>query len=472
VARDTIHEPSVIGNLLAFANKALTEEVAFSADLQEQDFQDPKCQLAYRTILDCWKRDIVISPAILHTESKKHLPMDWLQKITKEDQVGWEEVVSRARLVVAQAEERATTRVLLQGLTMMEEGKPIIQVKDRLIDQLATNRGREILDSSVRSIRKRIDKHREDGSKIFVTETHIDWLDKWLGDGLRSNRFLAIAARQGGRKSTWARSMILGALRDKYRRPRQDVSVAWLGFENDQNITYYDFVSMCAMEWLHENNALNAQFEHNGTSYPIKGWLGAESIERLYHKGLDNINIPTLRQAIEVGMERVEQLNLGIYDSGEQTGNLWSRTDMHTCIRAHHFKHVSELQHYIIVVDYAQLVRETSKLFEDMEALARESLRVAQKFNATFILLTQFNEEFNKDKAKGEAAEGYAGIKGGGDIKAAVHNLMVLEYSQDANMLKVKAAKARRGKSFGEKIYEVEPISGIILSDHNRSTNS
>ena len=454
--KDQLHEPTVVGCLLNMGDRQTIEEVCFVAGLLPTDFSNRELGTVYGFILQAYEENITPNPETIFTLSRQTLPLEWLRELSNTPFLLPEELLSHARMIVRQAEVRETTKTLVGGLEAIQSNRDIDEVRDELMHRLARNRGGETLNSSIAAIFERHKAHR---GNLYVTPTHLPWLDDWLKGGLRSRRFIAIAGPQGGRKSTWARNIALYAARDVYKRPRDTVAIAWLAYENDQVISAYDFAAMCAVEWLAENGHWNAK----AGSKLIREMMDAESLSYAVEENVLDSWPDLARQAAEVGMERAQSLPIEIYDAGEETGALTNRLAMHRLINSH--KWSNEGKHCIYIVDYAQLVRENGRLFEDMEILARDCLHLVRRLNCTLILLSQFNEEYNKDLAKGQAGKGYQGIKGGGDIKAGVHNLMTVEYNDEISpdQLHVKSGKARRGKTTTSKIYTIEPTSGLVL---------
>ena len=129
---------------------------------------------------------------------------------------------------------------------------------------LSMERAVEVRSARTGDIIDRIRDEITKGIQTQVTPTGILWLDAELKGGLRSRRYIALGAREKGRKSTMLRNILLGAAREfkgwqrqKDMRmvpmyiPREGVSIALLAYENDQQITTWDFVSMLAYEYLY-----------------------------------------------------------------------------------------------------------------------------------------------------------------------------------------------------------------------------
>lgn len=458
--KDTsVLEPSVIGNLLT-GDRSRIEEVAFNVGLRTTDLYDAKCRIAYDVIMELYRDGLVATPAIVASKSKRRLRLDWLEEIASKDQLLTQELADRARVIIDQADERQTRLALVGGLTALDSGRVVKDVRLAVVETLQQTRGVVVAPARASDIHGRIDQSQ---TKIFVTPTGYGWLDGWLRGGLRSNRFYAVAGPQGGRKTTWARNIAIAALRDKHNRPRPNVEVAILGYENDREITYFDFVSMMAAEFLKDTGQLTAKLPDNaGNQIPIMEWLDAESIQLRYMTNrLAGVH-PLIKKAVEAGMSKVDELHLSIYDSGEETGDLTDKSAMTRVIRSHHYNHVTPDTHYIAIVDYAQLARQTDSLFEDMEQLARESLKLSQNLNMTLIVLSQYNEDTNKDHAQGNKE--YVRLKGGGDIRAGVQNLMLVDYNANhPDKLTIKSGKARRGKGAAAHTFDIEPVSGMIF---------
>lgn len=458
--KEKLHEPSLIANLLISERNAV-EDVRFVADLQPEDFSDPKLRKAYEVILDAYQQGLSPNPKVVHTVSNKLLDLDWLESLAEGAEFLMPtELISHAKLIVQEAEIRGTSKVLVGGLQAIESSRDIALIKADLVNHLTHTRSGNTKDSSISAI---LARHQANPDSMLVTPTHLPWLDEWLKGGLRSGRFMAIAGPQGGRKSTWARNVVLGAARNKRHEPRQNVTIAWMAFENDQQISSYDFVAMLAVEWLRENGKYDEKIDGK----LIREVLDAETISYAIRARTLDKWPATARQAITVGIETASKYPITIYDSAIETGNLVSQTALWRCVHAHHFNYVKDDKtHLIVVIDYAQLVRETGRLYEDMELLSRDCLQVVARLNCTIILLSQFNESYNRDVSKGEQGKGWQGIKGGGDIKAGVQNLMTVEYDDEVspNTLRVKSGKARRGKTTTGYAYTIDPTSGLVLS--------
>jgi hypothetical protein len=133
----------------------------------------------------------------------------------------------------------------------------------------------------------------------------------------------------------------------------------------------------------------------------------------------------------------------------------------------HQQLYVKDGQHFIAAVDYAQLVRNTGRTYEDMRDLAMEVLGMTTAYRATFIVASQLTQGYKRDVANGEDVGDFLAVKGGGDLEASVHNFMDVKYDgdRDPDKLTIRMRRARRGAGGRHqyKNFDIHPASGLLL---------
>ena len=175
-----------------------------------------------------------------------------------------------------------------------------------------------------------------------------------------------------------------------------------------------------------------------------------------------------LHDAVTWAVAEFSKLPIYIYDSQPENGGLRTYDDMVRIINMHRGSIAKDGEHVIIAVDYAQLVHDTYRIFEDLQKFSNTCLATATGMNSTVIALTQFNRETNKMNAKHEDTGDVMGTRGGADIEQDVHNYFEIIYDVDKNgddKLEVRHRRARRGKSSRNRrqVFNIHPASGLIL---------
>jgi hypothetical protein len=290
-------------------------------------------------------------------------------------------------------------------------------------------------------------------------------MDDQMKGGLRSGRYYVFGGSEKGRKTSAIRNIILQSARRWTPEgfvPREDVNIVMLPFENDQGITTWDFVGMLAYEYL----AFNQLSEVLWQNKPIHYLCNGEDIQMFVEEDA----IPgemAYREAIQYGIDTLARLNIFIYDSKDENGGLRRFSDLERVVNMHHTSCVQPGQHEIYIVDYAQLVLNEGKLFEDTRLLSGYMLHdIATGMNATAIALTQFNRETNKAKKKGEDTGDVMGTRGGADMEQDCHMYYEVEYDGEKSPGRIKLALRRARRAAGARSNTVEhyihPASGYM----------
>lgn len=240
--------------------------------------------------------------------------------------------------------------------------------------------------------------------------------------------------------------------------------MAFLCYENDQEISYYDMVAMYAYEYLmakgkHQVVIATAPVVMSGEQ------MDGEIIQTAYENGKLDTWMDVSQEAVRWAMDTVDLLPINVYDSQPENGNLHDLESLKQVIEMHKQVVVKPDQHFVVAVDYAQLVEHIGKDYEDMKAFSKQLLWTCQHYDATVIALSQLNEATNYAKAAagGKRTVDHVGTKGGGSLEAAVHNYFTTSYNRDRpDYLTVEQSRARRSPS-KRKEFEVHPPSGLII---------
>ena len=376
------------------------------------------------------------------------------------------EIMALARLWVKDAESSRLGRALAQGGADLKAGKSIEEVGKSISRSLVQKRSAVIQDTSVKSIRERIDLKRDSKNYTFITRTTNNWFDTVMSGGLRAKEMVGIGARQKGRKSSVVRNLVLGAaLRDGEPNPK--ASIAIFSFENDQETTYFHFIAMLATRYLVGKGRYHETFRDSNV--PINVKLHGRGIQSAYERDVLGKWSRVLQEAVTYAMDTMSSLPIWIYDQTKGNGNLKSLSALRTGMYAHKFVHVSSNQHYLCIVDYAQLARNGGSDYEDMSAFSEMGLEEISELDCTMIALSQFNEAGNWENANSQRNGGkmldIVPTKGGGTFAATVHYYYKLTYdSKSPELLKAELALSRNA-GYSEQVFEIHPPSGLILGE-------
>lgn len=393
------------------------------------------------------------------------------------------EALSIARKWVERTEIGRVGGIYATASAEIQAGRPIDEVNRDVIRKIGRRRGVLMNDPSTKSIRDGVDLKRKNKQYTAITRTMINWLDNILNGGLRGKTILAIGARQKGRKTSLARNICLGATKRLIKgkwQANDKVSIAFMGFENPREATYFDFVAQLAAERIRELGLYDEEITINGQQVFAHTKLDGEKIQSAYERdGLSSIDPVTkdprwpvhLQQAIAYAMDLLDNLPIYIYDKSAKNGNLKTIESLRVAVWAHKYEHVKPGQHFVIVVDYAQLAKELGDDYKDMAALSELLLELAQdeELDCSIVVLSQFNEAGNWEKAnekRGQAQKlDVVPTKGGGDLAATVQNYITLAYdSQNPRFLRAELARSRRS-SWSSITFEIHPSSGQILDE-------
>src|SRR5690606_9711704 len=236
------------------------------------------------------------------------------------------------------------------------------------------------------------------GIEPRITPTNIAWIDYILGGGARTKRYIAIGGRQKGRKTTLLRNLILGlCIKNDGRKQsvNNEVAVSLFTFENDQEITFYDFVAMRAAQYCY-NHRLETKREGNALGVDR---LNGEIIQNAYESGKLEKWPDYLRKAVHQALTDVEQLPLYIYDSRPENGGLDSLNALRSAFEMQYQASNEKGLHQIFCVDYIQKVHNGGTEHQDLRDVSTFLLWACQNYDATVITLAQLNEAANYERA-------------------------------------------------------------------------
>jgi replicative DNA helicase len=291
-----------------------------------------------------------------------------------------------------------------------------------------------------------------------VISTGIGCLDGWMG-GIGEDDVIGIAAPYKMRKSTLARNIALNVARN-------GGSVAILMYESNKRMVVAQFVTMFAVEFLINNSLYEAKGERSGS--PLK-WISSKDLVRVRsgYKYWDRAKVA----AIDYGIAEYRKLekNLRIYDKSKEGGSLYDLGSAQRVLLRDKRLYGADLA----IIDHATQIMEGGSIYDRMSTIAPFLETFARRQNMALCILAQMNEE----TVKGQRASHSPGVKGGGDLPAAVDYFFTMSYrEEDENgqrrddVMKVTMHLSRYGMGGTDVNAElpIDPASGLSLEKYTR----
>lgn len=513
-----MHTRAVIGAMLA--DPEIIDTIAHGDGLEPLDLYGGKESpygLLYSIILnDVYKEGLEVSPETVSAVTDKAWTVESLYDILYE----------------AKTEKQARTSATLCKEFAVRWNK-ILVLREAIgdLENIANDRNR-ILSHVVREMSKSdavamkstrigdvfmdmVESYGKNRRRTIITPTGFSWLDskKIMSGGLRTARFIGIGGEEKNRKTTLARNMVLGVLREKqglvplpivevnpvtgeykvtqdksrkipYRKVRENVAVAFLAYENDREITTLDFIAMVMYEYM--VYAKTSRKPWPGTSdKTMADYCDGETVQDALAKGdfdwdseltdeqFGNFaamikHMPRdWQDALFYAFLSLRGANLHTYDRDKQYGGLRGFAEMNQVVNRFSYDYSDPNIHKVIVIDYAQLVKGNGSLFENMSQFASEGLEIAMNKNATVIALSQFSRQGKRDQRTMPMDVLYT--KGGADLEQAVQNYFQVVYNNEERptALSVIQRRARRGGGgmHMRQTYDIHPASGLMLKE-------
>jgi hypothetical protein len=464
----------VIGSLL-YDDRLLFERVVYGNDLLESDLPATShYQLTLDALKLAYRKNEPLKAATVFQYTNGIVPIDWL-KSAEEFLVTDDEATAVARAVIDKAETARKLRELDSATRDIRAGKDPREVADRVTRKLSQVRATELDDPRTPAIYRQVsEKAQQTEGEITVlrASSPMDWLNVKLNGGVRRERLIAIGGGEKSRKTTLLRNIYLSLARSKQViegktiwTARPQVNLVMCCFENSREITFYDYVAMLAFEYLFDNK-WHLEPAKKASEFTLGDFLDGEQVQDAHLSGEWNRWPVKLKTALDVAFDRIQQLNLSIYDRSDQYGGLTSRLGLNRVINMHAQVYTKPDDHLNIAIDYIQLVNDTGDEYKDLKMAVNDALTVATNKHCTVWALSQFNREYKKNKRDGTNGD-VMGTKGGADLEQAVHNYLEVEYNEDSpDTLYTAMRRARRGPgSKNEKgLFKMHPASGMIVS--------
>lgn len=292
-----------------------------------------------------------------------------------------------------------------------------------------------------------------------VISSGISCLDGWMG-GIGEDDVIGIAAPYKMRKSTLARNIALNVA-------REGGSVAILMYESNKRMVVAQFVTMFAIEFLINNNLYHAigQRSHN----PLK-WISAKDLVRVRagYRQWESAKVAAIDYGI--GEYRKLEKNLRIYDKSKEGGSLYDLASAQRVLLRDKRLYGADLA----VIDHATQIMEGGSIYDRMSTIAPFLETFARRQKMAMCILAQMNEATVKSNREDHSP----GIKGGGDLPAAVDYLFTVSYREedenhqrkdDAMTITMHLSRYGSGGTDVKAELPIDPASGLSLERFTRN---
>jgi hypothetical protein len=380
------------------------------------------------------------------------------------------ESLDAAKIIKEESSRHYVATTLNNAINEFNEVNDIEVFRSQLISNLNKRFGGEVSNTTAKGILAEIKAGVTAYGK--ATPTGFSWLDKALKGGLRPGRHIAIGGGEKSRKTTWARNIISSVLRRPQTGPNgdyqgyvanPDVSVCFLGFENDRHITTLDFSVMIAMEHMYDNYRKQLNKTFKGVRY--HEWIDSELIiDEVSNRTLGRLPSEIV-ESVEYGMDIMETLNLTVNDTTKKGGDLSTLTDMARVINFHNAAYRSKGQLLVVCTDYLTLIKVTGI---DNPMIAQNEVvnwltKTSPDLEACMITLAQFNRSSVTSRLNGEEID-VMGTHGSSELERGTQNYMDVAHPSPF-LLNVRMRRSRRGAAGLNEMqsYYLHPSSGVIL---------
>lgn len=513
----------LIGAMLA--DPDLIDQVAHRENIRPAHMyggiESDYAQLYALILNDVYKENMSVTPDTVSAVSGGRWSVDYLFDLLYQGAIP-SQIGTTGRLCKEYAARHRKINILTDAINELKDvTKPRDEIATKVIRDLSITE-----DVQMRSTRYEdviadiVESYGKKQRRTLKTPTGFTWLDskQIMSGGLRSARLIGIGGEEKNRKTTLARNMVLGALREKagliplpvvkinpvtgepqiinhddlkipLRKTRQNVAVAFLAYENDREITTFDFTAMIMYEYMVYARTSSKPWP-SGKGV-MADYCDGETIQDAFSNEdfdwngeLDNEILGNMSEMVS-GMPEAWQdalfyailslkgANLHTYDRDKRYGGLRGFVEMSQVANRFMYDYSDPNIHKIVVIDYAQLVKGNGSLFENMSQFAQDALDIATNNNATVITLSQFSRQGKRDQRTAPMDVMYT--KGGADLEQAVHNYFQTVYSSENNptLLSVIQRRSRRGGGGMNmrQTYDIHPASGLMLKESKEDFN-
>lgn len=424
-------ERALIACLLADARTI----IPVSGVLQPQDISEPMFSRVYQICLDLAHDQKVPNPYTI-VAAAPDMQLEVLQELQKQTNPQLvNEVLALADIIRQEAAQRRVALVTT-SLSIEAARKPDnldAFVYDALKRLGAAVEGRADRASDLLTIGRDVDALLAEGSLVGVP-TGLGWFTERIG-GFRPGDIVAVIAPYKMGKSRLTRNMILAAAMQKH-----PVGVYLL--EGSRTDFYLDLWAMLATGHL-RRNLDDEQFLKEAV-------LDGRHLR-------DVLRTPAQHRALQLARKDIEELApyLRICDGRDGITDL---AKLEARMRRDLFLFHNE----IIFLDHLQLVNAGRKsIFENVSAAVAVLQRFAVTEGVVTVIVSQQNE------AGIGVSDSYSpNVKGGGDLAAACDYIFTLKYEGEKtpDLLTVRLKLSRRAQP-GERIYVINPTSGLVLGE-------
>lgn len=427
------------------------DRAAFEYGLQPMHFPPGNHRAAYQTIVSLRDEQKPVHAATISTDCAA--PSQWVYGIQATYDITIDAQVFDANLAkLAQFGERnRQRRAIGEAAAAFDNGDDTDGAISTLMTELANTGGDEITNETAGASGAAFEQMMNE-SPDKLLRTGIDPMDAWMG-GIGQDDVIGIVGAYKMRKSTVKRNVILNLVEN-------GGSAAVCMLESNRTMVNAQFVSMLAIRWLHKQQKYNAVDERN---HPIR-WISGKDLVRV-RKGYRAWH-PLKRAAVDEGIKAFKAIGdkLRVYDKSHKGGALSDLASIRRVLLRDKKRYGTDIS----AIDHLLLIDEPGTDYEVMSKSSRFLEGFARKEKMSMLLLAQLNEASIRDGNNGHSP----GVKGGGDLSAAVDYMFSVTYrdgsdgqqkQDDLMTICMRLSRYGEGGANVTADLRIDPSSGWIL---------
>lgn len=401
-----------------------------------------------------WLRDHEepVHPATVATHCNGNVAQDWIYGVvsTYDETIDADVFESNVRAVLDMGETARVRTSLVSAAQSLEHGGNRDEVIARVMGDIATT-GSDIIRNETAGA------GGEDFERLMTTapdkvmKTGIDALDGWMS-GISEDDVIGVVAPYKMRKSSLKRNIILNIV-------EQGGSAAICMYESNATMVKAQFVSMLAIRWMHETG----HYEDKDTYGRPLNRISAKDLVRV-RNGYKKWS-PFKAEAVDVGIRTFKSYGdrLRIYDKSKEIGALSNLASLQRVLMRDKNRYGTD----IAAIDHLLLIDESGSDYEVMSKSARYLETFARREKTALLLLAQMNEASIRENGQGHSP----GVKGGGDLAAAVDYMFTVSYKEadegqrqnDVMTVCMRLSRYGDGGAHVKSDLRIDPSSGLIF---------
>lgn len=428
------------------------DRAVFEYGLQAYHMPPGQHRAVFQAIRDLRDDRKPVHPSTVATHCNEHVKPDWVYGLAATYDMTLDSDVfnTNVRTLLEMGETARVKDTLAQAATSLESGTKRDDVVLRVMNDLATSGG-DTISNETAGAGGTLLEDLLSRSPDKLMKTGIAPLDGWMG-GIGEDDVIGIVAPYKMRKSTLKRNVVLNIVEN-------GGSGSICMYESNRVMVISQFVSMLAVRWLYKQGQYDAT---DAQGRPVR-WISGKDLVRVGN-GYKRWH-PLKAEAVNEGIKAYKAIGdrLRIYDKSKDGGALSSLSSLQRVLMRDKNRYGTD----IAAIDHLLLIDEPGTDYEVMSKSARFLETFARREKVSLLLLAQMNEASIKENGQGHSP----GVKGGGDLAAAVDYMFTVSYkeSEDGNKnsdvmtVTMRLSRYGDGGAHVKSDLRIDPNSGYVF---------